>query len=99
MVVLVVEMATQEQSKAAVEKETQIPEWEHIAAQQKRGGAKEPGIPLKDKARGKLDGVLPPHRKYLGMRRNIFLLVLLATMLALLALVIGLAVGLTQGGG
>jgi hypothetical protein len=30
------------------------------------------------------------------MRRNVFLLVLLAAVLALLALIIGLAVGLTQ---
>lgn len=96
---MVVKMATQEQAKATVEKETQIPEWEHIAAQQDGAAAKQPGASLKDKMRGKVNGVLPPHRKYLGMRRNMFLLVLLAVVLALLALVIGLAVGLTRGGG
>jgi hypothetical protein len=46
--------------------------------------------------RQKLDSTMPPHKKYLGMKRNVFLLVLLVALLALLALVIGLAVGLTQ---
>jgi hypothetical protein len=36
---------------------------------------------------------LPAHRRYLGMSRNIFLCVLLATIVVLLALVIGLSVG------
>ncbi|KAK4499201.1 hypothetical protein PRZ48_009714 [Zasmidium cellare] len=92
-------MATEEQSKAAMEKETQIPEWEHIAARQEGAGTKEPGRPFNDVLRSKFNGVLPPHRKYLGMKRRTFLLVLLAVVLALLALIIGLAVGLTRGGG
>lgn len=80
--------------KAAPDKEIQIPEWEHAGAAtdtQRPRGAKRAGLSAK------LDNVLPPEKKYLGMRRKVFLLALLAVLLALLALIIGLAVGLTQG--
>lgn len=39
----------------------------------------------------------PPYKKYLGMRRKIFLIVLAVVLLLLLALVVGLAVGLSSG--
>jgi len=70
-----------------------VPEWEHTGATADNGSTtRAPGSTF----RQKLDSAMPPHKKYLGMRRNVFLLVLLAAILALLALVIGLAVGLTQ---
>ncbi|TLD33510.1 hypothetical protein PspLS_00715 [Pyricularia sp. CBS 133598] len=46
----------------------------------------------------RLDRILPPHRKYLGMRRRVFLIVL-AAVIALLVLVIGLAAGLSSRSG
>ncbi|KAK6419192.1 hypothetical protein LTR95_017093 [Oleoguttula sp. CCFEE 5521] len=93
-------MASTEQSLPT--KETQLPEWEHenggaqtqAAAPAKRGlrrvGGGGAGVSAK------LDRVLPPHRRYLGMSRKVFLIVLLAVMLALLALIIGLAAGLSH---
>lgn len=45
----------------------------------------------------RFDRVLPPHRKYLGMRRKLFLIVLSVILVALLALIIGLSVGLSSG--
>ena len=45
----------------------------------------------------RLDRVLPPHKKYLGMRRRLFLIVLAVILAVLLALIIGLAVGLSSG--
>lgn len=41
---------------------------------------------------------LSKDRTYFGLRRNVFLFVLLGVALALLALVLGLAIGLTTGG-
>jgi hypothetical protein len=40
---------------------------------------------------------LDKDRTYFGLRRNVFLLVLLGVALALLALILGLAIGLTVG--
>lgn len=83
----------------ATNNETAVPEWEHIAA--KEHGSKQTGDhqargSTKEAFQRKLDAVMPPHRKYIGLRRNVFLLALLAASLALLALIIGLAVGLTK---
>jgi hypothetical protein len=80
-------------SHPVADKEVEVPEWEHTGAAAENGTAtRAPGSTL----RQKLDSTMPPHKKYLGMKRNVFLLVLLAAVLALLALIIGLAVGLTQ---
>ncbi|KAI6380612.1 hypothetical protein MCOR25_001549 [Pyricularia grisea] len=59
----------------------------------KEAGQPQPGA-------SRLDRILPPHRKYLGMRRRVFLIVL-AALVALLILIIGLAAGLSSrsGGG
>jgi hypothetical protein len=74
-------------------KEVEVPEWEHTQNTNNANVA----IPSTGSTlRQKFDNTMPPHKKYLGMKRNIFLLVLLAIVLALLALIIGLAVGLTQ---
>jgi hypothetical protein len=73
------------------DKEVEVPEWEHTGAATDNGTATR-GPTL----RQKFDSAMPPHKKYLGMRRKVFLLVLLAAVLALLALIIGLAVGLSQ---
>lgn len=83
-------------------KEMQLPEWEHIAAEEhggKQSASAKPHGSTKETLKRKLDGAMPPHRKYVGLRRNIFLIVLLAVLLALLALIIGLAVGLSGGPG
>jgi hypothetical protein len=45
----------------------------------------------------RLDRVLPPHKKYLGMRRKLFLIVLAVILVIVLALIIGLSVGLSKG--
>jgi hypothetical protein len=80
-------------SHPITDKEVEVPEWEHAAAATNNGTAtRAPGTTLTQK----FDSAMPPHKKYLGMRRKVFLLVLLAAFLALLALIIGLAVGLTQ---
>ncbi len=77
----------------------QLPEWEHevagldVAGKQNATPRGSRGAALSSK----LDRMLPPHKKYLGMRRNVFLCVLLAVVLALLALIIGLAAGLSSG--
>lgn len=80
-------------------RETQVPEWEHIAV----GGNNEkeritpaPRRSVRGAALAKLDSVLPPYKKYIGLSRKTFLWVLLAIVLALLVLIIGLAVGLSQ---
>lgn len=44
----------------------------------------------------RLDRLLPPHKKYLGMTRKLFLIVLAVILVLLLALIIGLAVGLSS---
>ncbi|TLS23367.1 uncharacterized protein PpBr36_06195 [Pyricularia pennisetigena] len=46
----------------------------------------------------RLDRILPPHKRYLGMRRRVFLLVL-AAVVALLILIVGLAAGLSSRSG
>jgi hypothetical protein len=74
-------------------KEVEVPEWEHTHTADHDGAANQSTGPT---LRQKFDNVMPKHKKYLGMKRNIFLLVLLAIFLALLALIIGLAVGLTH---
>jgi hypothetical protein len=74
-------------------KEVEVPEWEHTHASNNDGVANQSTQPT---LRQKFDNAMPKHKKYLGMKRNIFLLVLLAILLALLALIIGLAVGLTH---
>jgi hypothetical protein len=74
-------------------KEVEVPEWEHTHAPDHDGIANQSTGPT---LRQKFDNAMPKHKKYLGMKRNIFLLVLLAILLALLALIIGLAVGLTH---
>jgi hypothetical protein len=74
-------------------KEVEVPEWEHTHAPDHDGIANQSTGPT---LKQKFDNAMPKHKKYLGMKRNIFLLVLLAILLALLALITGLAVGLTH---
>jgi hypothetical protein len=42
----------------------------------------------------RLDRVLPPYKRYVGLKRRTFLLVVLAASLAIICLAIGLGVGL-----
>lgn len=52
---------------------------------------------VRSSRRARLDAAMPPDRKYLGMRRRVFLIAVAgALVLLLLALIIGLAVGLTS---
>lgn len=76
-----------------MDKEVEVPEWEHTNVS---SGADPATQPTKPSLKERFDTAVPPHKKYLGMKRNIFFLALLAAFLALLALIIGLAVGLTQ---
>jgi hypothetical protein len=45
----------------------------------------------------KFERRFPAHKRYFGMKRKIFLCVLVGIVVLLLALIIGLAVGLTKG--
>ena len=86
-------MTSNANSQSVMDKEVEVPEWEHTNGSNSAGLAAQSTKPsLKEK----FDTAMPPHKKYLGMKRNIFLLAILAAFLALLALIIGLAVGLTQ---
>ncbi|SMR51686.1 unnamed protein product [Zymoseptoria tritici ST99CH_3D1] len=90
-------------NKETFAKETQLPEWEHVAAAggtdgkvthntlPPRGGSK------RAMASAKLDSVMPPHRKYVHLSRKTFLIALGVALLALLVLIIGLAAGLSSG--
>lgn len=76
-------------------KEIQVPEWEHITtatSHEKTSTAQ--STTLVQHLRTKLDSILPPHRTYLRLSRNRFLILLTCALLALLALIIGLAAGL-----
>lgn len=44
----------------------------------------------------RFDHVFPPYKRYVGLRRRTFLLVLLAVILAVIALAVGLGVGLSN---
>ena len=84
-------------SHAPVDKEIQIPEWEHAGKTIDGGVASnKPRGTIRAGFGAKLDRILPPNKRYLRMRRKIFLIVLLAAVLALLALIIGLAAGLSH---
>ena len=83
-------------TNATGDKEVQIPEWDNAAvANQGHGNAVTAGGPANTRLRSKLDAILPPHRRYLGLSRRVFFWALVAATLALLALIIGLAAGLT----
>lgn len=94
-------METQEQDRMAAAKEMQVPEWEHIAAQEASkdiggaGAAKRPQW----SAKGAFDKAVPPHKKYVGLSRRMFLWVVLGVFLVLLVLIISLAVSLPGRGG
>lgn len=91
-------MATHAHSSQSIaNKEIEVPEWEHTGTANNDKATTLPGAPATVSIKQKFDSMMSPHRRYLGMRRKIFLAVLIAIMLALLALIIGLAVGLTQG--
>ena len=86
-------MTSNAHSQPVTDKDVEVPEWEHTNGTNNAGATTQSVGP---NLRQKLDSAMPPHKKYLGLKRNIFLLALLAAFLALLALIIGLAVGLTQ---
>ncbi|RMY96891.1 hypothetical protein D0864_05008 [Hortaea werneckii] len=71
-------------------KEIEIPEWEDAAVGHKTKGAAGGLIG----SRSMLDRLLPPQKRYLGLKRKTFLWIILATSLCLLALIIGLSPGL-----
>lgn len=86
-------MTSNANSQSIMDKEVEVPEWEHTNVSTSADPATQSTKPsLKER----FNTAMPPHKKYLGMKRNIFLLAILAAFLALLALIIGLAVGLTQ---
>jgi hypothetical protein len=87
--------STSDMASSTEEKQYQVPEWEHNVARQDENIAK-PRTSAKTGFSNKVDAIVPPHKRYLGMSRKVFLYVLLAVILALLALIIGLAVGLSK---
>lgn len=94
-------MSTNEMTSA---QQPSIPEWDQNAAstlEAKNGagtGIKTAAI-AKPTLKDRFNTAIPPHRRYLGLKRRWFLLAVLSVFLALLALIIGLAVGLTTHGG
>jgi hypothetical protein len=86
-------MTSNTHSQSMMDKEVEVPEWEHTHGSNNAAPTTPPAGPT---LKQRFDNTMPPHKKYLGMKRNIFLLAILAAILALLALIIGLAVGLTQ---
>ena len=87
--------SSSDMANSTQERRFQVPEWEHNAAIQDQDIAKT-RTSTRTGFSTKFNAVVPPHRRYLGMSRKIFLYVLLAVILALLALIIGLAVGLSK---
>ena len=75
---------------------TQLPEWEtpNNGATKEATSAENAGF-SRFQSRPLFDRYMPPNKRYLGLRRRIFLIVSVITVIALLALIIGLAVGLT----
>ena len=45
----------------------------------------------------RLNNVLPPHKRYIGLRRRAFLIVVAIITLTIFGLILGLAIGLTIG--
>ena len=68
-----------------------VPPGEEIYSDKQRRG-------LKTTAAELLDKTLPPHRRYLGLRRRFFLCALVAAFI-LVVMVVGLGVGLTRHSG
>lgn len=89
-------MTSTAHSPPTMDKEIEVPEWEHTNTSGQTDGAHSTVNSTKATLKQKLDSMLPPRRKYLGMRRNIFIVVINTCLLALIVLIIGLAVGLTQ---
>ena len=88
--------------KAGQGSEIQIPEWDDAAVSKQSDGLNVhsvPGHSIRATFDSKFDAVLPPHKRYLGLRRKMFLWALLAALLAFLALIIGLATGLSRRSG
>jgi len=86
--------------EATVAEETYNPEWEHVAAakvKDEHASASTPKRSTRSALQNKLDSILPPHKRYLGRSRKVFLWCLLVLILVLLVLIIGLAAGLSQG--
>ncbi|KAK7700746.1 hypothetical protein SLS57_011998 [Botryosphaeria dothidea] len=75
---------------------TQVPDWEPAAQGGQGTGIKRS---LGETLRSKFDAACPPHKKYLGLKRRTFLLVLLGVVIAIIALAVGLGVGLSKKSG
>lgn len=81
-----------------------IPEWDQNAASTSNAKTEPTGYTTttqkgiaKPTLKQRFDGLVPPHRTYLGLKRKWFLIAVLAAIIALLVLIIGLAAGLTTG--
>ena len=85
-------------TKAGNDTEIQIPEWDEAGVNKQHGGAKRtvPPTSFKASVNSKLDSVLPPHKRYVGLTRKTFLWLLLAVISLFLALITGLAAGLSS---
>ncbi|KAK5129417.1 hypothetical protein LTR08_003273 [Meristemomyces frigidus] len=93
-------MAAPVPTKTVQDSDIHIPEWDDAAVSKQSEKYSTPSAPrqsVKASVNSKLDAFLPPHKRYIGLSRKVFLWVLLATTLAVLALIIGLAAGLTGG--
>lgn len=77
------------------DKGIEVPEWEHTAAANSHDGHSRLRA-TRASFESKIDSILPPHRRYLGLTRKAFLWIVLVVCLVLVALIIGLAAGLSQ---
>ncbi|KAI7474518.1 hypothetical protein KC357_g5162 [Hortaea werneckii] len=72
-------------TKTGSKKEIEIPEWDNAAV----GHQKSDTAGRLTGTRSLLDRLLPPQKRYLGLKRKTFLWIILATFLCLIALIIG----------
>lgn len=85
------------------ENHVQIPDWDRFEQNKQVPQYQEPVGPPPSRPglstsafTSKLNSVFPRDKRYIGLKRRTFFIVLLALVLALLALIIGLAVGLSS---
>ena len=85
--------------KNAPDQDFQLPEWETTARHHGGKGQHAQTIhesSLKERAVILFDHVMPAHRKYFGLSRNIACIAIGVIVLLLLALILGLAIGLSN---
>lgn len=89
-------MTSTTHSPQAMDNKIEVPEWEHTITSPQTGNESSTGKSAIATFKQKMDSKFPPHRKYLGMRRSILLVVVTGSVLAITVLVLGIALGLAH---